>query len=172
MKDYESTADTAKRVRKALKHYFPGVTFSVRSKVYSGGASIDVRWTDGPRTQAVERIAKAYEGADFDGMIDLKTHHSTVIVDANGPREVQFGADFVFCTREVSNEQVLMEQAQAIIAARCHIEGVGNATRFGDAWVTDLARGMVRALDFEKDTTLEDTFREIVLREREGVCMR
>ena len=172
MKDYESTADTAKRVRKALKHYFPAMTFSVRSKVYSGGASIDVRWTDGPRTQAVERIAKAYEGADFDGMIDLKTHHSTIIVDAGGPREIQFGADFVFCTRDVSNEQVLAEQARAIIEARCQIEGTGNAARFGDVWVTDLARGMVRALDFEKGTTLEDTFREIVLREREEVTVK
>jgi len=49
LKNYESTADTAKRVRKALKHYFPAVKFSVHSKVYSGGSSIDVRWTDGPR---------------------------------------------------------------------------------------------------------------------------
>ncbi len=78
----------------------------------------------------------------------------------------------MFCTREVSNEQALAEQARAIIETRCHIEGTGNAARFGDTCVTDLARGMVCALDFEKGTTLEDTFREIVLREREGVCMR
>ncbi len=172
MKDYESTADTAKRVRKALKHYFPAVTFSVRSKIYSGGSSIDVRWTDGPRTRSVEQVAKQYKGADFDGMIDLKTHHATIIVDAGGPREIQFGADFVFCTREVSNEQALAEQARAIIGARCQIEGTGNTARFDDVWVADLARGMVCALDFERGTTLEDTFREIVLREREGVCMK
>jgi hypothetical protein len=170
MKTYESTADTAKRVRKALKHYFPTVKFSVRSKVYSGGASIDVRWTDGPRTCSVEQIAKHYEGADFDGMIDLKTTHSTTVVDAGGPHEVQFGADFVFCHREVSDEQALEEQARAIILERCRIDGTGNAARFGDIWVDDLARGMVRALDFEKGTSLEDTFREIVLREPQEVA--
>ena len=58
MKTYESTADTAQRVRKALRHYFPDVKFSVRSRVYSGGSSIDVRWTNGPRTRAVEQVAQ------------------------------------------------------------------------------------------------------------------
>ena len=41
---YLSCAETAKLVRTALKKNFPGVKFSVRSSVYSGGASIDVSW--------------------------------------------------------------------------------------------------------------------------------
>ncbi|HLY24365.1 MAG TPA: LPD29 domain-containing protein [bacterium] len=156
-----STAETAKMLRKALAHQFPGVRFSVRSKVYSGGSSIDVSWTDGPRAKAVEHIARHYEGATFDGMIDLKSYHSTVLVGPEGPREVQMGADFVFTRRTVSDEETRREEAERIIRSRCRIEG----DRFGYDRVSDLARGMVYALDFTKGTTFEDTFREIVLRE-------
>ena len=73
-----SVVETAKLVRQALKRAFPGVVFSVRSKSYSGGASINVDWTDGPRTKEVNPIIKQYQGGDFDGMIDLKysqTHY-------------------------------------------------------------------------------------------------
>lgn len=73
---YLSCAETAKLVRQALARSFPGVKFSVRSSNYAGGASIGVRWTDGPLTRAVEAVAKQYEGADFDGSIDLKTYSS------------------------------------------------------------------------------------------------
>jgi hypothetical protein len=67
-----SVAETAKLVRAELKREFPGVKFSVRSSSYSGGASIDVRWTDGPTGKDVDRVLKPYEGARFDGMTDLK----------------------------------------------------------------------------------------------------
>ena len=75
---YFTTAETAKLVRQALKTAFPSIRFSVRSKTYSGGASIDVDWIDGPRRKDVEATAKQYEGGGFDGMIDLKysrTHY-------------------------------------------------------------------------------------------------
>lgn len=68
---YLSVADTAKLVRKALKEKFPGQKFSVRSSSYSGGASIDVGWIDGPTDKAVSAVTSAYTGKDFDGMIDL-----------------------------------------------------------------------------------------------------
>jgi hypothetical protein len=93
---YLSVAETAKLVRQALAEKFPGVKFSVRSKSYSGGASINVRWWDGPAVKQVEAIAKRFEGADFDGMIDLKTYHASML---HGER-VHFGADFVFCDRK------------------------------------------------------------------------
>lgn len=71
---YLSCAETAKLVRAALKTGFPGVKFSVRSSSYAGGASIDVTWTDGPQEKTVKAVTDAYSGADFDGMIDLKTY--------------------------------------------------------------------------------------------------
>ncbi len=70
-----SCAETAKLIRHDLREAFPGIKFSVRSDTYSGGASIDIRWTDGPRKARVEPITERYQGAGFDGMIDLKYHN-------------------------------------------------------------------------------------------------
>ncbi|MDP3554840.1 LPD29 domain-containing protein [Methylocystis sp.] len=108
---YLSCADTAKLIRRALKEAFPEVKFSVRSHVYSGGASINVGWTDGPTTKQVERVAKTFEGAYFDGMTDYKGGYSCAI----DGEPVSFGADFVFCNRDVSADQ---EMKAADIFAR------------------------------------------------------
>src|SRR5438105_5067216 len=83
-------ADTAKLVRAALGETFKGTRFSVRSSTYSGGASIDVRWTDGPTGEQVDAVAQLYAGATFDGMIDLKSYHSSILVGPDGPKEVRF----------------------------------------------------------------------------------
>jgi len=129
-REYLSCAETAKLLRKNLKEKFPKTKFSVRSSVYSMGASIDVRYENGPSLKEVEAIAKSYEGAGFDGMIDLKfykTHYllpnGTVLLaksegtvdsrgvypsyDAEKPegaKPVSFGADYVFVNREISEE--------------------------------------------------------------------
>jgi hypothetical protein len=95
---YISCAGTAKLVRAALKAAFPAVKFSVRSETYSGGASIDVRWTDGPTVEQVEAVAKPFSGGSFDGMTDCMNYHSSTL---NGER-VHYAADFVFCIRHIS----------------------------------------------------------------------
>jgi hypothetical protein len=103
MTKYISVTDTAKMLRKDLKSTFPGVKFSVRSKSYAGGASIDVHWTDGPTESQVNRVLYRYSGATFDGMRDLMEYHSSVIVDeAGNPEEVHFCANFVFGHRDYS----------------------------------------------------------------------
>jgi hypothetical protein len=102
-REYISVADTAKYVRKALAHNFPGVKFGVRSKSYSGGASIRVEWIDGPTEESVKRVTSRYEGADFDGSIDLKTTHDTLLAGPNGVRAVHFGADYIFNNRHYSD---------------------------------------------------------------------
>ena len=99
MAEYLSCAETAKLLRGALKEALPDVQFSVRSHTYSGGASIRVRWTDGPNQAQVDSIAKHYAGATFDGMIDLKEYHETM----HEGRSVHFGADFVFTEHEHSD---------------------------------------------------------------------
>lgn len=123
---YLTCAETAKLVRKALKREFPGVKFSVRSKTYSGGASINVGWTDGPTRKDVEATAGVYAGGDFDGMIDMAFHVTTWLMpdgsatwgkspgtggqhgscpDYNYEKPhpdaelVSMGSDYVFCTR-------------------------------------------------------------------------
>jgi Large polyvalent protein associated domain 29 len=127
-KEYLSCKETAVLVRGALKKAFPGQKFSVRSKTYSGGASIDVSYVDGPTAVEVERVVGAYAGSNFDGMIDLKYHNdswlmpdgsvayaktggggSTVperITSAPSPNAklVSLGADYVFVHRDVSDE--------------------------------------------------------------------
>jgi hypothetical protein len=93
---YLTCAETAKLVRQVLKLAFPGTKFSVRSNVYSGGASIDINWVGGPDEKTVKSAVSIFQGATFDGMIDLKEYNT---LDLNGEK-ISFGADFIFCTRK------------------------------------------------------------------------
>lgn len=108
-KKYFTCAETAKLIRKALKETFPKVKFSVRSSVYSGGASINVGWIDGPTSDQVDGVVKMFEGSYFDGMTDYKGLNYSAI---NG-EEVRFGADFVFTNRKYS-VAFLAATAQAV----------------------------------------------------------
>jgi hypothetical protein len=101
--EFLSAAETAKLLRQALARAFPGVKFRVRSKTYSGGASIDVDWIDGPEHTAVDHVAQQFSGATFDGMIDLKEYKPPVELEGHD-RPVHFGADFVFCRRYTQEE--------------------------------------------------------------------
>lgn len=95
---YVSVADTAKLVRHALKEAFPHTTFYVRSRSYSGGASIDIDWMDGPTPHMVDAVVNRYKGASFDGMQDLMHYHDGEI----DGRRVHFMADFIQVHREYS----------------------------------------------------------------------
>lgn len=139
---YIPVADTAKLIRPLLKAAFPGVKFSVKSDSYAGGASIDISWTDGPSKKAVEKIAKPFAGAGFDGMIDMKYSKSAWLLpdgtatwgsssgtgDSRGSepgykyekphpdaKKVHFGSDYVFCTKAHSKEKY---EAAAVEAAK------------------------------------------------------
>jgi hypothetical protein len=101
-KQYMTCAETAKLVRQALKEAFPGVKFGVRSKTYSGGASINIYWTDGPNTKQVESVTGKLEGSYFDGMIDYKGSISHMI----DGQQVSLGADFIFCNRHYSDATI------------------------------------------------------------------
>ena len=68
---YIPVIDVAKLVRRALKSAYPETLFRVRSSRYSGGASISVSWTDGPREPDEAEIVKNYAGGRFDGTIDM-----------------------------------------------------------------------------------------------------
>jgi hypothetical protein len=105
-KVYFSTTETAKLIRKELKHYFSAVKFSVRSNSYSGGSSISVNWVDGPTESAVDAIVKRFEGASFDGMTDSKSYLTDFVVleGAELPVEVSYGGDYVFTNRTLSKE--------------------------------------------------------------------
>ena len=166
--EYISPAETARYVRKALGAAFPGVKFGVRPSVYSGGASIDVSWRDGPCQKRVERVAKGFEGADFDGTIDLKTNcehwllpdgtvelaHAEgtegsrgVIPGFDSPqpirgRRVSFGADYIFCTRHTTDWERVAAEAAALIRANGGCDGEPPNDRYGNSWVASLANAV------------------------------
>ncbi len=119
--EYLSAADTAKLIRAQLKKHFPACKFWVQSKTYAGGASIDIYYVDGPVKQDVERVVGPFNGAEFDGMVDLKSYNeawlmpdgsaafaeiaqdSQTTIHRTSPhpeaRRVHFGADFIFVNR-------------------------------------------------------------------------
>lgn len=60
-----SCTDAAALIRAALKRDFPGTRFSVRCRTFSGGASIDVSWADGPAAGEVDMVVQLYAGTRF-----------------------------------------------------------------------------------------------------------
>jgi hypothetical protein len=186
--EYLSVTETAKLVRQVLAKQFPQTPFRVHSKKYSGGASIDIHWTDGPAEKEVEPYVKQFEGADFDGMIDLKTYNSHYLLEDGsaviahapgtegsmgsipaidnrlpvaGMREVHFGADFIFCNRSRSNFNELHKEVSSLIRERCHCEGEPPNDRFGNDWVEQLANSVVNSQC--QNETLEAAFERRVL---------
>ncbi|CDN87356.1 hypothetical protein BN948_01778 [Hydrogenophaga intermedia] len=121
---YLSCAETAVMVRKALKESFPGIKFSVRSSTYSMGASINVRWTDGPNRAQVEAVAQVFNGSYFDGMQDYKGSLNNMI----DGEAVSFGADSVWCERENSDAAVqrAIDQVARIYAANFEARGIAK----------------------------------------------
>lgn len=109
-REYVSCADTAKLIREALKKDFPAIKFSVRSHTYSGGASINVEWTDGPTEKEVKETTGKFAGADFDGMQDLKTYHTSI--HPHTGKAVHYGADFIFEKRRYSAAFIAPIQAK------------------------------------------------------------
>jgi hypothetical protein len=64
-------ARAAQMIKQELKTIFPTTTFSVKSRSYAGGDSVDIEWDNGPTTEQVNEISKKYQYGHFDGMIDL-----------------------------------------------------------------------------------------------------
>lgn len=101
---YVSHNDTNKLIRAALAQHFPGVKFSVTASKYSGGGSTTVAWTDGPTTNAVDRVIGRFEGRSFDGMTDSSStiYHTTEGGAADGQR-VNYGANYLHTRRSYSS---------------------------------------------------------------------
>jgi hypothetical protein len=116
---YLSCAETAKLVRAALKESFPNVKFSVKSSVYSGGASINIKYTDGPTYEQVKTVVGMFEGSYFDGMTDYKGSNYGSL-DGN---EVRFGADFIFVNRDFT-----VPVLESAVKAACEYYGYAMPT--------------------------------------------
>jgi Large polyvalent protein associated domain 29 len=90
-----SATDTAVMIRKALKEAFPDVKFSVRTSKYSGGASVSVRWKDGPNDAQVNAVTGVFKGSYFDGQQDMKGNRYAMV----DGKTVSFGADYIHASR-------------------------------------------------------------------------
>ncbi len=103
MAQYIDAAEVARMIRKTLKIEFPSQKFYVRTSKYSMGASVNIKWQDGPTTKQVDDIVKFYEGSHFDGMIDLKTnvYHTT-----EAGEQIHYMSDHVFTDRKLSADHV------------------------------------------------------------------
>ncbi len=104
MKNYNLT-ETAKEIKQVLKASFPGTKFSIRSKSYPGGSSIDVRWTDGPTGKQVGNILDRFESTSYDGMNEVTNYH--------GERKykgqlVEFHSGYVHGSRSISPEVLML----------------------------------------------------------------
>lgn len=131
---YLSCAETAKLVREALKERFPRCSFSVRSSTYSMGASISVRWTDGPTEKYVDAVLAHLVGSDFDSQTDSRTFRGAFLL--NGEK-VKSGADHISTTRTLSDRawQRCAEQVAAFWDTtippreRAHAESMARLTQ-------------------------------------------
>ena len=151
---YVDVTETAKLVRIALRRAFPEVKFAVLSHRYSGGTSIDVRWTDGPTEPEVRAVTGNYTGGGFDSSIDLaysvwswlfkdktaRPAFSAGTIGSGGSdrgydyREpvpddaelVRFAADYVFSQRRTSLDR---ERIARDLCELQHIEFFGMETR-------------------------------------------
>lgn len=97
-----TVTDTAKLVRMALKEGFPDVKFGVRSSKYANGASIQVRWTDGPSAELVDGLIDRFGGAYFDAFTDYK---GARLHRLDGEL-VHFVPDWIICCRQHSDQSV------------------------------------------------------------------
>ena len=187
---YISTTETAAIIRRTLKPRFPGVKFSVRSHSYAGGSSINVHWDDGPRAKDVDAVLAGFEGKGFDGMIDLAYRNESWLMpdgsarfaatdgtlgnmgtvpgyvsDAPHPDAelVRFSSDYVFSNRHITAFDAQEAEALAFIRQHCRTEDDEPMDRFGNQWVSNLARGMV--FDRVEGEDWQPAFNYIICRE-------
>jgi hypothetical protein len=121
---YGSAALAAGNIRAELKKAFPGIKFSVRSKTFSGGDSIDVSWIDGPLTSQVENIARKYSAGSFNGMEDIYEYSKSAWTAVFGD------AKYVHCARSHGAEalkeavrEVCMQYGWDLMKVESHLDG-------------------------------------------------
>jgi hypothetical protein len=147
---YLSCAETAKLVRAALRESFPGIKFSVTSSVYSGGASINIKYQDGPTYEQVKSVVSNFEGSYFDGMTDYKGSNYSSMNGVN----VRFGADFIFVNRKYS-----MAFFAGAVQAACEYYGYAMPELCESSFGAYIARG----LDYETERRIQQKVQDISL---------
>jgi len=179
---YISTAEVAKMIRKDLKKSFPGVKFYVRSD----HGSITIHYRDGVDSALVKKLVSTYEGAGFDGSIDLeynKTHYllpdGSICLARNsgsansggavpskeyprppGAEEVSLGVKYIFVTHHYSTEAVTTAVEEVAPGLPVKIYPAGEEYWSSASWSLELA-----GLDFYETRSLDQEIRKTLNRE-------
>lgn len=135
-----TTAETAKLIRATLKTAYPAEIFSVKSRSFAGGDDINVDWTDGPTTEAVNALLKEYEGGTFDGMWDLYEYRN------DNPKHPT--VKYVMTSRRFSPEVLAAKRAELIktynLPTSANDESLGLLTVLDGNW--NLGQAMMHEL--------------------------
>lgn len=130
-----SVKETAAAIRKALKHQWPGVKFSLTMSSGTGYGYLDASWVDGPTSAAFHAFTDAFRDQRFDGMDD--GHHAV-------NQGTRYNCNGVNGQRRFS--QKAMDWALHLIG-----ESPGLYERDGDHLVEQTARRVAYSVDFTTD---------------------
>ena len=108
-------ASVAQTIRKELKEKYPNIKFSVSSRSYAGGNSVDIYYTNGVPSDEIRKLVNKYESGHFDGMTDCYNYHS----NRDYPT-----TKFVQVSRTVTNE--IREKTKIKIAKEFGIKDINN----------------------------------------------
>jgi hypothetical protein len=126
MTRYIRATEVAKLARAALKEAFPGQKFSVRT---AHGTTLQISWTDGPATHAVNEVVDRFAGEGFDGMTDMRYSRENGGTTPDG-EPIRYLTDFVFCTRELSPEV-----EAALTAEISNAIAIEQGIRHAEVWI-------------------------------------
>jgi hypothetical protein len=130
--NYRGHSVGARNLKRELIRAFPGIEFSVKSKSYSGGDSIDVSWELGPTTAAVKAISDKYQECDFNGMEDIEEYRDNLWPEIFG------GAKYV---SESRGDTGAMEIVAAALCERWKITPPADGKSFWNIYPSNDHRG-------------------------------
>lgn len=128
VRELTRAAKCAQMIRAELKTKFPNIEFRVKSKNYSGGDSVDIYYTDGPKAEKVEEITGKYKKGHFDGMDDSYKYNND---SSNLPQSY-----YVFVKREMSDtiKQRLIDEHNAKYGEDGQIKDLDAWNKDSNCW--------------------------------------
>ena len=109
---WKKTTEVAIIIRSILKTNFKDYNFSVRSKSYAGGSSINISWTNGPTHKEVDSLVKHLQSVSHMDITDL-VHH--VPFCEHDGEKFNSMADHIFSNRHETVEFITPIAAEAAV---------------------------------------------------------
>ena len=152
MKQLSNQATAAKLIRQELKAAFPLTKFRVTSRSFSMGDAVDIRWDNGPSTEAVKDITDKYQYGKFDGMRDIYEY-------SNNRKDIQ-QSKYVTTHRTITddNYNVFLSYAKKHFSGCDHINSLDASdkellNKWGAWTVRNLAYRFIGKVDLTNGLT-------------------